>query len=387
MKQINNQKTAYRIKRDKRSFSLKFGRYLYLFVIALLFLWIFHLTFSFLYLLDGDGFLTADSEIVAFEYDTSLETILVENGDDVKQGQELFRYDSSDYRLQLVDLLFRQVNLLQDFSETGVHLKKIDAQIASTKKYLGVAKGIVDKIKKLEKRELISNRRRSIEYMRYFDALKEFEDYTAEKGGLSAQHHQIKQKLQMVAKNVTHLVDSFHEGVARAPMDGVVGDLELEPGSVVEKSEPVLRIFSNLRYLLVYFKSSSVSTKLEDIVIVHIPGKGFHFGTVVDRDRVASSIPEEIKPKFRPAERRRAMIVMMDQKVLRASPLMKSIHVYKPMGLESLVALFDIKREHHKEYKAFLKERKKRFEDVRSKHSQSMAALHDKARAIKTFSD
>ena len=385
MKQIQKNKTIYRIKQDKRSFSLKFGRYLYLTVLTVLFLTIFHLAFSFLYILTGDGFVSADKESVAFEYDASLKTIFVENGDKVKKGQELFRYDSIDYRTHLIDLLFKQSNMFQELSKSDTHLKKIEAQLSVTEDQLKIAKDIVNKLEKLAKKKLASNQRRSVEYERYFDTLRDFNEQKAEKTALLSQYKKTKHQVDIISKNVKHLVDSFKEGLATSPADGVVGDLNHTAGNVIEKSTPVLKIFSNLRYLLVYFNSSYIEANVGDTMLIHIPGEGFYWGTAVDKDYVSSEIPEEIKPKFRPAQRRRAMIVMMDQKVTKHLPLMKSIQVYKPLGMDLIVDLFGIKHDHHKEYQELIKKRHQKLDRIRTEHSKSVQDLHHRAKKLNTL--
>ena len=80
------------------------------------------------------------------------------NGDKVKRGEELFLYDSIDYRQRLLDLLFEQTKLMQNNKASTINLRKIQAQLKASQEHLTLSKGIIDKIKTLEKKKLIAKR-------------------------------------------------------------------------------------------------------------------------------------------------------------------------------------------------------------------------------------
>ena len=74
------------------------------------------------------------------------------------------------------------------------------------------------------------------------------------------------------------------------------------------------------------------------------------------------------------------MVVVLDKGALKDIPIMKSVMVYKPIGLAKIINIFDYDNDHMKRYKKFLEKRALENKRERAQHKNLVEGLDDNIR-------
>ena len=95
MKQIKRPKQVFHHSVDIRQEQLRFGRYLYLTLLIIVFALLFHLFFSHAYMLTGQGFVFSNNRLVELEFDAKIERLFTKNGDHIQFGEKVLRVETN----------------------------------------------------------------------------------------------------------------------------------------------------------------------------------------------------------------------------------------------------------------------------------------------------
>jgi prefoldin subunit 5 len=309
------------------------------------------------YLLVGDGFVDSDYETIALEHDARIDEVFVENGDEVKCGQTLIRFDSSSFRAQLLKSLSDYTEVSAKHQSLTSSIERLKSVIDITKKYLGEVDEADKIINQLKKTGDASTDRILSEKTRQFNA---YRDYLGNQAELTASTKALQelQSVFVVAKEaLLNLVNSFEKGEKRASINGVVGGLSIHQGTIVSKGSSIAKVYYGKKYITVFFESSHVSIKEEDPVIVSFHSGTYEIGRVVDISHYTEELPEEIKPRYRPPGRRLLARVLIDSNILEPKDIMEISSVYKPIGMGLICSIINCKAYLLEDYKVYLKER------------------------------
>jgi multidrug resistance efflux pump len=337
MKRIAAAHIPYRASGDVRRESVRFGKYIYLAVIGAILLSLFHLAFSHFYLLQGEGVVSSRHDTVALEYDASVRRLNVVDGEMVEPGAPLMEFDSVWFWRTTVDLSTRIAELQRQLSETNIQKARLDATIATASKYADFTGNLEKALRELREKGLVPNARLSTEALRRFEAERDLLAFKAEREQMDQEIQTLKENLARAQSHYVQLVQSFGDGVIRARSRGVVANISATEGAVVTKGQPVMQVFGGERYILAYLDDDSpVSRDPGDPIIVSVPGSAYIMGRISAVTEIADRLPAEFQPKFQRAGRKRLIVISVDGGQLKSVPLMTSVRLYKPIGLEDL---------------------------------------------------
>ncbi|MHB8126078.1 MAG: efflux RND transporter periplasmic adaptor subunit [Desulfitobacteriaceae bacterium] len=191
-----------------------------------------------------------------------LQSLKVQNGDKVKNGQVLFEMSTSDLNYQLEALKAQLQSLegqrLQNYKSPN------DAQVAQQKLVIQQAE------KDLQTQELNLTRMKalydagSISLVQYEDAqgasqkAKNFLEQQEEGLQLIYEQNQVSQGIELsyinqknsVQAQITQLEDKINKAVVVALQDGIVKDISLKEGNVIPHGQQVMTVFRNDGYKL-----------------------------------------------------------------------------------------------------------------------------------------
>jgi multidrug resistance efflux pump len=339
---IKHPSIPYRAVEDRRREGLRFGKYVYLAVIAALLIFLVDRAFGYLYLLRGDGFVYARNQAVALEYDATIRALEVENGDVVRAGDPLLRYDSVWVRNRIVELATRIGEFQNDLSNARVRAARLDAAIDSTEDEVGFSRRIQSESLALSDRGLIDNERLSELVHRFHQAERTLLELEAAREQLVEEIPIIEDNLARVRDHYGDLLDAFGDGAVDAPQSGVVANLRANVGAVVTSGTAILDIFGAERYLLAYMDDRSpIDYAPGDPVVLRFAGGAFAIGRIADLTAVADRLPEEFQPRFTTADRDRLVRIEVDDPHLENASMLSTVRIYKPLGLETVLAIYD----------------------------------------------
>ena len=340
MKRLQALNETYRIREDVRVEPVRLGKYVYLAMLGSLLVVIVHTLFGHLYMLSGEGFVYADSEEIALEFDATVSELAVSEGTPVKPGDLLLRYESIELQQQLVDLALRLSRLHQELNDARISLARVGTNLKAADKYARFAQELEGILRNLKDRGLITSTQLGPELERSYDALQSLTGYRAEQQQIEAGIKTLEANIARVERHYQRLLSAFNDGEIRAASHGVVTGLEVSKGSVLDDGRAAMRVFSNERYILCYFDTRSfVSYQAGDPVLVRLPDQGLVVARIKQLTQVSNRLPDEFQPRFKPQQRQQLALIEVDRELLNRSTVLSTVSASKPPLLDWLLEL------------------------------------------------
>ena len=239
-----------------------------------------------------------------------LQSLKVQNGDSVKEGQVLLEMNTSDFKYQL-EALKAQLQSLEG-QRLQTYKSPSEAQIAQQTLLIQQAE------KDAQTEELNLNRMKalydagSIARVQYEEAERTFEKaknlLEQQKLGLQLiyEQHQTSQGTELYYSNqkkalqaqIDQLDDKISKAVVVAQQDGIIKDLSLKEGNVIPQGQQILTVFTNEGYKLESFVLASDALDLKvgspvEVILATSSGNKSLAGTI---DAVAISAIERVSP-------------------------------------------------------------------------------------------
>lgn len=335
MKKIRQSKTPYSKVLDIRQEQLRFGKYLYLCILTLVIIGLVQILFGHWYLLKGEGFIYSNNTQIGLEFDATINQVFVKDGTRVKQQQALFSYRSLELSKLLHQSLSQIISLESELHAANIAITHLDANLKSTQKYQQFTSKFHHDLQRLQKEGLIEVTKITPEAKRDFDADQKLIALQKEKEFIQVNIKTLKRRLKELQEHYKHMLYLFHNGMVEANATGVITELKVVSGQVLEKGQSALKIFYGPREIYTYFNQHSwVSYQVGDYVIVNIPQHGLLRGKITKLLPITDRLPEEFQPRFKARVRQQIAVIDIAQKKLQSTPVMSTVSVYKPLGYQ-----------------------------------------------------
>lgn len=335
MRRIARKKNPYRTAADVRREPLRLGKYLYLAVISTILLTLFHIFFGHLYQATGEGFVYAENREVGMSFPATVTDMPVETGERVRPGDVLFRVESFQIESRLRDLEDSYIERLGTLNEKRVERREIGLKIEQLSAYLQATADLEIRYREAREQGLVTEQRYFDTLKQRFEAERDLESAKAELSLLETEIENLRRSVERRKEGLAQLRRTFADGIRRAPIEGIVANVRIARGAVVNEGQSALRVFSDTRYLLTFMDSSSfVSVSPGDRVLVYIPGRGYEVGLISRLTEVSEDLPSEFQPKFKPTQRQRVARIVLPDFDLGRLPILSTVQVSKPIGLE-----------------------------------------------------
>ncbi|MFN3234446.1 MAG: HlyD family secretion protein [Gammaproteobacteria bacterium] len=333
MKSLKDDKPKFKAVQDVRSEQLRFGKYLYLTLITIFFLILIYVLFGHLFLLNGQGFVYSENALVELEFDSTVHSVPVKDGDFVRRGQLLFTFTSLELQKTLNEFSVKMHDIRNLIHKNTVSIAQLNQSIVEATKYEDYASKLAEKMKTLRERGLVDEIQISPEAERSSDAKQDLIQSQTLLKHEKLNSQQLQNQLKDMQERYDDLLRYFNAGRVLSTVDGVVTKLSITLGDVLEKGTPAMRIYYGERYIYGYFNQTSwVNYKLNDRVIISIPGEGYKLGTIIKLLPITDKLPDEFQPRFKEKLRRQLVVVKLDDDLLKEVPIMSTVTIYKPIG-------------------------------------------------------
>jgi multidrug resistance efflux pump len=318
--QLHEHKRADRFLNDVRANQKarrNLGRYFYVSALAGVFIYLGNIFFGHLLWLRAEGLVVSDYVIVASPYAVQVTKMMVQPGQQVKQGAVLAKVSSPQIMEAMATLTSKAAETTARQAELAIKLEVANA----------VLKTADERLKETEAQlRKVNTSRASLGFVsdafaanvqkdRYF-AMQEKVSREAERHGAIQQLAQLDVSLEEARAALAQLRLSYNNGVIEAPSDGTVGSKTAIQGDVLRPGDNLMQLFVGKKYALVYLETGALyEVKLGDRVNV---ADGFKqtMGAISEIQPLTVPLPAEFQRAFRPPSRGQVAKIELETEVI-----------------------------------------------------------------------
>ena len=313
-------------RRDERHRRQTWTRWVYLAVVFGVFVWLGDLFFGSLIYFRSDGMVLATRATIATEFPARIREINVREGHTVDAGAIVVAVTSQQVAESIARLTSKFATQRARLSELRVRRQVVASIISLAAERADVARETREELEKLHKRGLLPINKRSGAFDSEFRSLRDLKSLTAEREAIESETVELEMALAEVNTALSELRALYDGGQLRSPAGGIVGQLHVAPGAVIQAGEPIMDLYSGPRYVLAYIPSGTLYTIAPgDRVSVRF---GLHElgGTIERIEPIAAALPREFQKAFRPLERAQLARIVLDPDA-KPPPLFSKVRV------------------------------------------------------------
>ena len=326
MRRLKQRRQADIPHRESRRRRRVWTRWIYIAAVAGFALWLGDLFFgSFLYF-KSDGMVLATRATIATEYPARIREINVREGHTVDAGAIVVAVTSQQVSESIARLTSEFATQRARLSELRVRRQVVASVIGLAGERADVARETREELEKLHRRGLLPINKRSSAFDSEFRSLSDLESLTAESETIGSEIAELENALAEVETALDALQALYDDGRLRTPSGGIVGQLHVAQGAVVQAGEPIMDLYSGPRFVLAYVPMGTLYTIAPgDRVSVRF---GLHelAGTIERIEPIAAALPREFQKAFRPLERAQLARIALDPNA-EPPPLFSKVRV------------------------------------------------------------
>ena len=298
---------------EVRSSKGRFGRVLYLCLLAGFVCLVSYYFLGGMFVLSADGVVLSERQIVAARYPGTITAVLVNEGDSVTKGETLMQLESFETVKTLADLSLRN-------SELSYRDIELRAKEVSIEKLLPLARETARQTQRAAV-ELSNATDKGLVPMRIRgEALSSSLDAAQKVAELSAQLEAIKAELVVIAKSqkqataaIDRLNGMYDQGVIRATTSGIVGPRVASVGKVVSRGDELLETRGGRKFVLAYLPESYLFPLRSGTKVSVRSGNQYAVGVIEKVMQIAGALPEDFQSGIGPRNRSRMFRIVFEQ--------------------------------------------------------------------------
>jgi multidrug resistance efflux pump len=305
MQSIKKRPRLDTLKNQERASPIRWGRRVYLGLLALLGLFLVDYAVGDAVLLRADGIVATDRQIVAAVYPAKVSAVRVREGEVVEAGAVLVQLESADMLKDIADLAARNADLAVRETQLTVRARTVKELLPLAERHARENTEQVTRIDTMATRGLVSSQRMDQVLSSGYDTVARVTELRAQALGLGGELELISRAHKRADEALNQLEAFYDRGVLRAAAAGTVGPRVPTPGQVVKFGDELLQLNGKKAYVLAY---------LPDIYLFGMqPGDRLEVSNGTSRAiaevdailTVADALPAEFQNMFRPRDRSR----------------------------------------------------------------------------------
>ena len=312
MRRLKQRRPVDTLQRHSRRRQRLWTRWIYIAAVAGFALWLGDMFFGSFFYFKSDGMVLATRATIATEFPARIRTISVREGHTVDAGATVVAVTSQQVAESIARLTAEFATQRARLSELRVRRQVVASIIALAADRAEVARETRGELEKLHRRGLLPIIKRNSAIDSEFRSLRDLESLTAERGAIEGEIAGLEKAVAEVDTALKDLRALYDGGQLRAPVGGIVGQLHVAQGAVIQAGEPIMDLYSGPRYVLAYIPTGTLySIAPGDRVSVRF---GLHElgGTIERIEPIAAALPREFQKAFRPLERAQLARIALD---------------------------------------------------------------------------
>lgn len=333
-RRIDTLRTENRPKRRGR-----FGRVIYLSILALFLLALFDLLAGDLVYLRGEGMISRDVAILSPEFDGVVLSAPMEPGDDVESGDPLVFLRSKEMLQDIAALTSNLAAAEAQLSEMRIRKLRLDSLIPLARESVSAAVDRRDQLGQLRDTGLVTVKDKASAVEDAFTAHAKLEGLREEARIVDADVAALQRSVARARGALGAVEDLYAQGIMIAPVDGIIGTITVSPGEGVVEGQGILEIFHGPSYVLAYVPLGALyDVEPQDEVVLRYGFKTVR-GRIEARLPLAYRLPQEFQRVFQTIERQQLVrIALIDEEA--PPPLFTEVEVTWPWSLRVAFAEF-----------------------------------------------
>lgn len=300
--------------------------------------WIVLQVFGPLLLMDADGLILRDRELLAPTFSAQVVSVNVRPGDVVSAGTKVGSLIST----QMIDLIS---DLSTRYAQARSRRDQIEARLEAIQSTLPAAEQRADQalaaFRAIERAKAggfsTVTRYAEASQVRY-EAAREAASLHVDAISLRSEAAAIDGNIERMRVALDTATKAYSDGALIAPLTGTVGSKVVSPGAVLKPGEAVAELYHGASYVIAYIPTSRLYSVSVGQRVVIADGVNRQKGTIERIEGITDAVPPEFQSSFRSIDRQQLIRVKLEGDI--GIPLYSKIKVtsvYSPGNLISAI--------------------------------------------------
>ncbi len=288
---------------EKRVMRGRTGRTVYLILLSVFALTVLNYMFGDYVLLEADGLVLRDQNVVATTYVARVESVDVDEGQAVEAGSPLLKLQSTEILERLADLSTKRADLVAKATDFKVRAESVVQLLPLAERRALEAVNTIKQFDSLADAKLVTA-------ARYQEALRTSYEASRDQVNLLSQRDVLKGELSSLDNALADADDAiaklkalYSDGLVHSPVSGSIGASVPSVGNVYRPGEPILSIYSGDPYVLVYLPRRYLFPIYVGMELRLTDGRDVADGVIVEILPVTDTLPKEFQNTFKPSDR------------------------------------------------------------------------------------
>jgi len=288
---------------EKRVMRGRTGRTIYLILLFVFSLAVANYLFGDYVLLDADGLVLRDENVIATPYVARVESVDIDEGQHVETGSLLLKLQSSEILERLADLSTKRAELMAKATDFKVRAENVTQLLPLAERRAAEAVNTIKQFDTLANAKLVTS-------ARYQEALRVNYEASRDRVSLLTQEKVLKEELSSLNEAlddaheaISNLETLYANGVVHSPVSGSIGASIPAVGNVYRAGEPILSVYSGDEYVLAYLPRRYLFPISEGMEVSVTDGRDTATGVISEILPVTDTLPKEFQNTFKPSDR------------------------------------------------------------------------------------
>jgi multidrug resistance efflux pump len=327
IRQLRQRNRADAFKNDVRSGGRKkrLGRWIYLSLVLVTFLWIANTLLGPIIWLRAGGIVNAESIILTPSYDSQVVQVEVVPGERVRKGMVLARINSPDAMKSIAELSARYAETYARQAELTIRSDVARTLTTLSSERLREAEASLKRFRSARDSGLVTDPIFTSVLREHYTARQEQLTHEAERRATARQLENLANAQEEALRALRHIQENYNGGVIRAPENGVVGPVVAGRGDILQPGYHLLQLYAGTPHVLAYLEIGTFyEVQVGERVLVS-NGVNDIGGTIKEILPVAVQLPPEFQKTFQPTNRGQVARIELDE--LKFFPLLSKVQV------------------------------------------------------------
>ncbi len=303
MKSLRKHQRVDNLANEVRNTGHEVGRYVYITILVILFIWIADTFFGDYLIFRAEGLVLKERHSAAVGYTADVKEVFVVEGGTIKKGDPVVRVSS-------VQILEQITNLSTKLAGLEAQQLELQSRHKIAKQLLPYAEKRARDMNKLRKTEekaikdgLASYRGLSELLEDEYNSLMQLQQLKSEDTTLEEQITGIKRIISSLQSTLDEVEANYGQGLIKAPEDSIIAKVSVNPGSVIRTGDTMVQMLSGASYILAYIQPGALYEIEEGKEVTIFYGVNDLEGVITEIYPVSAQLPAEFQHNFRPRDR------------------------------------------------------------------------------------
>jgi multidrug resistance efflux pump len=254
-------------------------------------------------LLEADGLVLRDQNVVATTYVARVEGVDVTEGQAVEAGSPLLKLQSTEILERLADLSTKRAELVAKSTEFKVRSESVTQLLPLAERRAAEAINTIKQFDALAAAKLVTSARYQEALRVNYEASRDQVNLLSQRDVLNGELSSLDNALADADDAIAKLKGLYSDGIVHSPVNGSIGASVPSVGNVYRPGEPILSIYSGDPYVLVYLPRRYLFPIYVGMELGLTDGRDVADGVIVEILPVTDTLPKEFQNTFKPSDR------------------------------------------------------------------------------------